>query len=239
MLKEGDSGPLVVGLLALLCLAYGVERLSYSSDVVDQLSLIKATLSDHARRTPDAKFSSDQNEVWSQLIESLSNTENEIRTVQAGDRPSNAPDAYKNFGEILANRLVQMKRSHPVKFRIVLVFDDQKTKQELKEIYDLNVDRLAFYESKGLNGDIELSIFEHQPLMKFDVMIIDDRDVCIGFDTYEGQGTSKNNIQYQNLMLWKNQPALAGKLGRWFNNSVWNNAEPFKVWARRKELAKG
>ena len=77
---------------------------------------------------------------------------------------------------------------------------------------------------------MQLRIFTREPIVKFDVLIVDTRSVSIGFDTFEGP--TYGNVAIQNAMIWENQPALAAKLARWFDKSVWQAATPYDDWIK-------
>ena len=224
-LKLGDVGPLLLLLVSLLCVAYGVERFTYSESIEQRLESIDTSL----RKTPGAKFTANTETIWSGISRIMLDVEHNIRTVQAGNRP-NLPKTYTSLKDKLADRLNEQKRQHgDVWYRVVLVFDEPKNSAEIAEIKSENDAALQFYADHGLKNNVELRVYTHQPLTKFDVVIVDTLHVNVGFDTFEGP--VKGNVEIQNAMLWENQEALAAKLARWFDESVWPKATPYKEWA--------
>lgn len=224
--KSGDFGPLLVALVSLLCVAYGVERLTYSEITEERLDSIVDLL----QKSPKATFNENTTDIWSSIRKIMLGVEHHIRTVQAGDAP-NIPTEFSDIRTKLADRLNERKqKSSDVWYRIVLVFDDTKSTEELATIKRQNADVLKFYADHGLKNNIELRVFTRRPLTKFDVLIVDTRDVNIGFDTFEGP--VKGNVQIQNAMLWENQAALAERLAQWFDESVWINAIPYDDWLK-------
>ena len=240
-IKQGDSGPFLIVLVSLLCTAYGVERLTYTSQFDERLSKIDnrlGAIETQLVKSPQASFIDDQREIWNSIEDIMLTTERDIRTVQASDRPNVLPAEFKNLTQKVADRLAAKKRQYgDVRYRVVLVFDSNKNSHELNQIEKDNRDRLQFYASKGLKDNVELRVFDRKPLMKFDVLIIDTSHVNIGFDTYEGP--TKGNVEIQNTMVWKNQRELASKLARWFDETVWSHAKPFDVWlSEQKNLSR-
>ncbi len=228
-LKSGDVGPLLLVLVSLLCVAYGVERLTYSQITEERLDSIVALL----QKSPKATFNENTSDIWSSIRNIMLDVEHHIRTVQAGDRP-NIPAEFGDIRIKLAARLNERKQqSSDVWYRIVLVFDDTKTPEDLVEIKHQIADVLKIYADRGLKDNVELRVFTRRPLTKFDVLIVDTKHVNIGFDTFEGP--VKSNVQIQNAMLWENQSALAERLALWFDESVWPNAKPYDIWLKTQQ----
>lgn len=201
--RSGDFGPLLVVLVSLLCVAYGVERLTYSQITEERLDSIVALL----EKSPKATFNENTDDIWSSIQQIMLGVEHHIRTVQAGDRP-NIPEKFRDIRTKLAERLKERKqKSSDVWYRIVLVFDDKKTADEMAAIRRQIAEVLQIYADRDLKDNVELHVFTRRPLTKFDVLIIDTKHVNIGFDTFEGP--VKGNVQIQNAMLWQNQNALA------------------------------
>jgi hypothetical protein len=224
--EQHDVGPIVLVLVSLLCIAYGVERLTYSQKVDARLDEIISMLG----KTPTATFTDNTNQIWSSLRNIVLGMEYDIRTIQSGDRPSTIPEAFKDLRERLADRMAEMRRIHVVRYRVVLVFDQDKSVDELKKIKEANAAVMALYESKGVSANVELRVFPHKPLAKFDILVVDSRHVNIGFDTYPAR--VGDNVQIQNAMLWLNQPALGEKLAKWFDESVWQRAITWDEWVK-------
>jgi hypothetical protein len=224
-IKGGEVGPITLALVSLLCIAYGIERVSYSQQVEERLDNISGLV----QKFPNATFIDNNEQIWSTIEHMALNVEKNIWTVYAGDRP-NIPEKYKDIPTKLAIRLSELKRNHPdVFYRIVLVFDEAITAKEAEDVMKNNNERLKMYEEKGLKGNVQLRVFPRKPLTKFDITIVDERHVMIGFDTLENS-VNRGTVQIQNVMLWENQAALAGKLARWFETSVWQNATPYENW---------
>ena len=226
-IRKGDVAPLLVVLVSLLCIAYGVERLTYSQSVEARLDTIDALL----RQSPNARFTENTDDIWSSIRAMMLAVDHNIRTVQAGDRPTDIPDKYKDLRPRLADRLNEKKKQYrDVWYRVVLVFSGTKTPDEIAVIKKENSERLKFYSDLGLKDNVQLRIFTREPIVKFDVLIVDTRSVSIGFDTFEGP--TYGNVAIQNAMIWENQPALAAKLARWFDQSVWQAATPYDDWIK-------
>lgn len=92
-----------------------------------------------------------------------------------------------------------------------------------------------FYRNKGLGANVELRVCDHETLTKFDVLIIDEKDVNIGFDSSEGTGSG--NVEIQNAMVWRNHPELAQKFTQWFDDTIWKHAVPFETWLKDPNAA--
>jgi hypothetical protein len=224
-IRKGEVGPVVLALVSLLCIAYGIERITYSQQVEEKLDDIARLV----QKSPSAAFTDNNDQIWTTIERMALSVEKNIWTVYAGDRP-NIPEKFKDIPLKLAARLSELRKSHPdVFYRVVLVFDEPMTSKEVDDIKQQNNERLSLYENQGLKGNVQLKVFTRKTLTKFDVTIIDDKHVMIGFDTLEDPAL-KGNVQIQNMLLWENQPALAAKLARWFEASVWQSATPYENW---------
>ena len=106
-IRKGDVAPLLVVLVSLLCIAYGVERLTYSQSVEARLDTIDALL----RQSPNARFTENTDDIWSSIRAMMLAVDHNIRTVQAGDRPTDIPDKYKDLRPRLADRLNEKKNN--------------------------------------------------------------------------------------------------------------------------------
>lgn len=183
-ISRGDLTPLLVVLISLLCTAYGVERLVY----LDNYSRLLSRLDQVLAQQPRVTFTDDVRDIWSGISTVMLSVEHTIRTVQSGDRPNRLPDQFKDLPEKIAARLTeQQERFGDVRYRIVLVFEGaKKTPEQLADLEKANRDRLEFYNKKGLAGKVELRVFDHETLTKFDILIVDEKHVNIGFDTSAG-----------------------------------------------------
>jgi hypothetical protein len=230
-ISDGDMAPLLVVLISLLCTAYGVERLVYSENYAKLLNRLDQALTQQQRVT----FTDDLRDIWSGIAEEMLSVDHTIRTVQSGDRPNRLPSQFKDLPDKIAARLTEQQgRFGDVRYRIVLVFEGaKKTAEQLADLEKANRERLDFYKSRGLEGNVELRVFDHETLTKFDILIIDEKHVNIGFDT--SAGNVPGNVEIQNTMLWENQPALASKLARWFDETVWRQAKPFNDWINEQK----
>lgn len=234
-IRSGDLTPLLVLLISLLCTSYGVERFVYSENYTKLLNRLDQAL----KQQPSVTFTDDLRDIWSGIEAEMLSVDHIIRTVQSGDRPNHLPSQFKDLPDKIAARLVEQQgRFGDVRYRIVLVFEGaKKTAEQLADLEKANRDRLNFYKNKGLESNVELRVFDHETLTKFDILIIDEKHVNIGFDT---SGNMPGNVEIQNTMLWQNQAALASKLARWFDDTVWKEATPFNDWidGQKKSLAR-
>jgi hypothetical protein len=174
---RGDPGPLLLILVTLLCIAYGVERLTYSEQFATRLDRIDQDLRLHENAT----FTDDTHTIWLGIEELMTGMKHDIRTVQSSDRPNKIPEEFNGLRDRVADRMVEMKKQHgDVMYQIVLVFDGKKNPKQLAEIKQKNCAGLKFYRDKGLEDNVKLSVYDHETLTKFDVLIIDENHVNIG-----------------------------------------------------------
>ena len=230
-ISNGDLIPLLVVLISLLCTAYGVERWAYSDNYRGLLTRLDQALA----QQPRATFTDDVHDVWNDIARAVLSVDHTIRTVQSGDRPNEIPAEFSNLPERIRDRLAeQQARFGDVRYEIVLVFEGANIGADrLAEIESANRARVGLYKEKGLEHNVELRIFDHETLTKFDILIIDDKHVNIGFDT-SAENVS-GNVKIQNTMLWENEPILAHKLARWFDATVWQQARPFEKWLEEQK----
>jgi hypothetical protein len=225
---NGDSTPVLVVLISLLCVAYGVERVTYSTEI--------GQIHRELQQRPKTDLQSTKSEIWSAISRLMLTVEQNVRAVQSGDRPTNVPAEFSGLPDQFRARLADRKKIHggAVKYRVVLVFDGPKSGQELEDIAKANAERKELYKQAGLADALEIKVFSRKPLTKFDVTIIDTHHAIIGFDTAEAQGFLKNNVEIQNAIIWENQDVIAQKLASWFDQTVWVNAEPYDAWLARQ-----
>jgi hypothetical protein len=221
-IRGGDALPILVILISLLCTAYGVERLTYSTEI-DQIR-------QRLDKVPAASFLSTRPEIWSSIRRLMLGVDQTVRAVEAADRPTDVPQQYENLPDEFRTRLASQKGQlgGAVKYRVVLVFEYPKHSDGLATIEQAIEQKMDAYKKAGLEDVLELRVFEREPLAKFDVTIIDTQHVIIGFDT--AQGKSMTNVEIQNVMIWENQPAMAQKFASWFDNTVWPKAKPYREW---------
>lgn len=159
-------------------------------------------------------------------------------SVQSSDRPNKIPEEFNGLRDRVADRMVEMKKQHgDVMYQIVLVFDGKKNPKQLAEIKQKNCAGLKFYRDKGLEDNVKLSVYDHETLTKFDVLIIDENHVNIGFDTSEGTGSG--NVVIQNAMVWRNNQVLANKFRGWFDDTILKKAESFEDWLKDQQKLAG
>jgi hypothetical protein len=216
--RKGDSTTILLGLVTLLSVAFGVERLVSAEQLGRQLSTIEKQLTTIA----GGRFLDNYNEVYNAGTKICSTADQHIKAIV-----TSGPKAPNYFIEAIAERLKDRKKAgYNTTFQIVLVVDSQQT--DLDSFEKKNAERLAVFDKYGVKDSIAVYVLDSKPTLSFDVLIVDRKHVNIGITS------SKEGKKVESAIVFENQAALASAYDEWFDNSILPLAKPLEQWVNEQ-----
>jgi hypothetical protein len=226
--REGDPATLTFILATILLAAYGFERYVNATQLDQRLSGIEKQLS----TVVGGQFANNYNDIYRSAAKICGTLEGKLRVIVA----SAGPKAPVYFAETVAQRLKERKEAgYPISFEAVLVLNTALI-ADLDALQKAMRDRSALYEKYGVKDIVHVYVIEANPILNFDVLVVDRNHAQIGFSM------QKEGKTLESAIMFENQPKIASDFADWFDGFVLPKAKRWEEWlmeerSRRKKPA--
>lgn len=214
--------PTGVVVLSLLVSAFSYDRLFLSKDLEERLDALTEIINTLTSRSISASQLEGSDQIYESRAYLWSKMQVRARTVLVG-----GPKAHDVLINAISNRLAYHKNSnHDVRFEVALIVDSSNF--DLDGIKKQNDSRFERFKRQGVDRFVEVKVVESSNPLNFDVLIIDEQHVNIGFPTFCRTNTIMSGLAFEN------QPTIARNLASWFDSCVYPQGIPFEQWYNRR-----
>ena len=187
---------LTVGMLAI---AVGLERVLRFKHLDEQLERFEHLFASHL----GCHYYEGHDDVYRAAIRLCTTAQKHVRTLIIG---RTAPEQWRTA---LSERMRESKEANkPIKFQVVVALSLEKIQPDFVEEVK---QRLEKYREKGVEHLMTLRIFDSNPPLGFDLLIIDDQHVFIGIPSVADEQVLSR------ALVFENQNKLASELVDWYD----------------------
>jgi len=223
MRSEKNREEIILGVVGILCLSIGVERMVEAERVERRLKRAEDSL---ASLAGGVQLNS-TDEIYESAIRLCRSARRRIRTVVFATGPS----APRRYAEAICERLRQLKDAGPAGLYEVVLACDAATLPP--QFVQANDDRLALYEKEGVRDLVKLFILDAKPSIGLDVLIVDVDHIHLALRTLQGA------VDFQSGIAFENQPKLASVFVDWFEQIILCDAVPYEEFRRARINSSG
>lgn len=210
---------IVLLMVSSLTLALGLERILNVRRYEERFQTIERLLAKHS----SGQLLNGKAEIYDSAKRLCSGFQKQIRTLIF----SAGPKAPKSFAKTINRRLRELTAAGtPGRFVAVVALNLGTLAKDFFERMDA---RRAIYASSGIEYLVPLYLLDTKYQLGFDVLIIDDQHVTIGFNTITGVG----HLQY--AICFENQPSLAKEFVDWFEHTILPSAVEYSQCRSNQE----
>jgi len=215
-------------LVFLVTIMIGILVLSYIADVHFQEAILKEQrqLQGYVTNAVGGYRVEGDEQIYRLGALICQDMDKHIRTVLA----ASGPKASKAFVKAIAQRLAERQSAGVnVLFEVVLVLDGDKV-DDLDRFKKENKKRIEEYEEYGAKDCIHLFILDTEEQLNFDILIVDDKHVNIGIQSFKDEKKLESAVSFQD------QPKVAQDMLSWFDRIVLPKAVKYDTWVEEKKL---
>ncbi len=138
-----------------------------------------------------------------------------------------APKAPPYWAEAVNNRLKESsKAGNPVYFQVVLAADFAQLEKNRSQFLRGVEERQKIYSRGGVGELVSRFLLDMNPPIGFDILIVDESHVTIGFTTVSG------HKELQASILFEDRPEIASQFNSWFEQFILPPAVKYEDWAK-------
>jgi hypothetical protein len=214
--KEEHRLSLLAFLVSTLLMGYGFNHIFQTSQVNSRLKNINTELAKQRgllETSLGGQSLEKKDEIYDAVAESITTAKERIRVVLLETRPR-IPDKVLSA---IADRL-----QHGVTYEIVVVLNPKDKSGEFERSHAELLQVLK--ERKLKDPRYFLFVLETDKPICFDTLIVDEKDIGVGFTRSERQKDLENAI------MFKDRPDIAKKFADWFDRVIKPQSIPFEKW---------